>query len=350
VASRALAFADPEVIRLATEAFIPLAENCSPLQTQRDAKGAFFRLVAEQGHYAGRTLPSATRQGQYAFTADGRLLASINTREAQPMLGMLGQALTRWQVLGADAADPQDFNGWPKAKDTAPPAYERDPRHPSFYPHGGLILKQTLRDLPRPEGHPSPQQRPQAINFDYAWFRAGEVDGFLPSSLQVGARHDLPWALVRRLARFHLLDSVRGETPSWRDAEVRTAQLSTTVVAVDGPEVRLRLDGTVLNCQTGTWAIRAFQEKHEGMTRGYHCRLRGELTFDTSTATFTRFDLVAIGDRWGATEHNGRFDDLPPAPMATVFQLAGSTPADRTPPHANLWDYFDVPPEARPGS
>jgi hypothetical protein len=342
VASRALAFADPEVIRLAAEAFIPLAENCSPLQTQRDAKGEFFRLVAEQGHYAGRTVPSATRQGQYAFTSDGRLLASINTREAEPMLGMLGQALTRWRTLEGDAGEPQGTR-------PAPAAYERDPRHPSFYPDGGLILKQTLRDLPRPEGHPSPQQRPQAINFDYAWFRAGEVGGFLPPSLSVGARHDLPWTLVRRLARFHLLDSVRGETPPWRDAEVRSAQLSTTVVAVGGPRVHLRLEGIVLSCQTGTWAIRAFQEKRAEMTRGYHCRLRGELTFDTSTGRFTRFDVVAIGDRWGATEHNGRFDDLPPAPMGTVFQLAGSTPADRTPPHANLWDYFDVPPEERPG-
>jgi hypothetical protein len=68
VASRALAFADPEVIRLATQAFIPVAENCSPLQTQRDAKGEFFRLVAEQGHYGGRTVPSATR-GFFCLTS-----------------------------------------------------------------------------------------------------------------------------------------------------------------------------------------------------------------------------------------------------------------------------------------
>lgn len=43
------------MIELASTSFIPIAENCSPLQSQQDAKGAFFRLVAEQGHYAGRT-------------------------------------------------------------------------------------------------------------------------------------------------------------------------------------------------------------------------------------------------------------------------------------------------------
>ena len=68
MASRALAFSDPEVISLATCEFVPVAENCSYLQRQEDAKGEFFRLIAEQGHYAGRTQPSATRQGIYALS------------------------------------------------------------------------------------------------------------------------------------------------------------------------------------------------------------------------------------------------------------------------------------------
>jgi hypothetical protein len=338
VAARAAAFADPEVIRLASESFVPLAENCSPLQTQRDAKGEFFRLVAEQGHYGGRTFPSATRQGQYAFTADGHLLASINTRDADKMLGMMRQALERWQSLTAERN-----NGAVEAE-----AYARDPRYPDFYPVGGLVLKQTLRDLPRREGHPSPQQRPEAINFDYAWFTADEARDFLPERLEVGARREIPQRIVRRLARFHLLDSVRGETPPWRDEHVQSAAMNTEVVAVAGTKLRLRLEGTVLNSQSGTWAIRPFQEKLEGMTRGYHCRLRGELTYDTEQGEFERFDVVVVGDRWGGTEHNNRQEDLLPSPMGIVFQLAGTTPADRTPPHANLWDYFDVPPDRRP--
>ncbi len=338
MAARAAAFADPEVIRLASASFIPLAENCSPLQTQQDAKGEFFRLVAEQGHYAGRTVPSATRQGQYAFTADGTLLASINTRDADKLLGMMRQALERWATVTAH--EPR--------RDVDAGAYARDPRSPDLYPVGGLVLKQTMRDLPRPDGHPSPQTRPEAINFDYAWFTADEVRDFLPEAVQVGASRELPWRVVRRFARFHLLDSVRGETPPWRDEHVQAATMTTAVVAVDGNRVHLRLDGSVLNSQDGTWAIAPFQEKLEGMTRGYHCRVRGELTFDTQRGAFERFDLLAVGERWGGTEHNNRQDDLPPAPMGLAFQLAGSTPADRTPPHANLWDYFDIPADHRP--
>jgi hypothetical protein len=122
----------------------------------------------------------------------------------------------------------------------------------------------------------------------------------------------------------------------------------TTITAFDGTYVHLTLTGAVRNEQHGTWAIRPFQEKLDGMSRGYDCRLRGHLTFDTAAERFTRFDLVAAGDRWGGTEHNNRQEDLPSSPMGIAFQLTGDTPADRTPPHANLWDYFDIPPDQRP--
>ena len=41
--------------------FIPVADNCSYTQNLSDASGEFFCLVAEQGHYGGRTLPTNTR-------------------------------------------------------------------------------------------------------------------------------------------------------------------------------------------------------------------------------------------------------------------------------------------------
>jgi len=332
-----------------------VAENCSPLQRQDDAKGAFFRLVAEQGHYAGRTRPSATRQGQYACTAGGRLLASVNTREAAPLRAMMTQALDRWRALAAGGAPGAGTAAGGPAPEER---YARDPRYPDEYPEGGLVLKQTLRDLPRPPDHPVPQARPDAVNFDYAWFTAAEARGFLPPVLRAGERADLPRPIVRRLARFHLLDSVRGETPPWRDEHVAHARLRAEVTAVEpegpagarrgGGRVRLRLEGAVLCQQGGTWAVRPFRQHWEGLTRGYDCRLLGELVYRPAAGRFERFDLLAVGDRWGGTEHNARQDDLLPAPMGVAFELAGAAPADRTPPHANLRDYFDLPgPSAR---
>ncbi len=313
-----------------SERFVPVAENCSPLQrAQQDAKGEFFRYVAEQGHYAGRTIPSASRQGLYAFKADGTLLASVNTREARPLLGMLDRALERWED------DPHTGAGTPET-------YDPDPNYRSRYPEGGLVLLVTTRDLPREVDTRPDDLRRRAFNHDYAWFTRDEAASIVPADPRVGQRVPLPWPIVRRIARFHLLDSTRGETPSWRDEHVEVAYLSVEVTRVDSASVHMRLEGRIRNHAHGTWAVRAFQPPVADNDRGFDARLLGFLTYDRSEAAFIRFDVLAIGTRWGGTEHNGRYDDLAPAPMGVLFELAGSLPRDRTPPHANLADYFEV--------
>ena len=55
--------------------------------------GQTRRELAEQGHYAGRTRPTNTRQGIYAAAPSGVLLASVNTRSAERMAAMLEEAL-----------------------------------------------------------------------------------------------------------------------------------------------------------------------------------------------------------------------------------------------------------------
>jgi hypothetical protein len=332
VASRGLAFSDPAVIALASRAFIPVAENCSYLQQQRDAKGEFFRLVAEQGHYAGRTQPSATRQGIYACTAEGHLLASINTREAEPMLGMLQAALDRWRERRADTLGPEP-----------PASYELDPRYRREYPSDGLVLKVYARDLPRAvETRPADSRR-DAINYDHAWFTKEEVTSLVPLDARVGVQCPVPAAIVRRLARFHLLDNVRGETPMWRAEEVQRAEMRLTVTAARSDSLKLRLHGVVCSVARGTWAVRPFRERLSSTERGFDCRLVGFLDWDRSRARFVRFDLLAVGTRWGGSEHNVRWDDLDPAPMGIAFELAKDRPWDRIPPQGSSADYWGRP-------
>ena len=45
-----------------------------------------------------------------------------------------------------------------------------------------------------------------------------------------------------------------------------------------------------------------------------------------------RFELVAVGTRWGAGSCNLRHDDTGPAPLGVLLQLAGDSPAERLPP------------------
>ena len=66
---------------------------------------------------------------------------------------------------------------------------------------------------------------------------------------------------------------------------------------------------------------------------GFAARLEGEAEWDAGAGRFTRFDLLATGPRWGTNQYNNRQDDLGPAPLGIAFQLAGSEPRDRTPPH-----------------
>ena len=73
--------------------FIPAADEVGRLQSGRDAECRLFQKVAEQGHYAGRTRPSSTRQGTYATTADGTFLASWNNNNPRVVARKLREAL-----------------------------------------------------------------------------------------------------------------------------------------------------------------------------------------------------------------------------------------------------------------
>lgn len=275
-------------------------------------------------------MPSATRQGQYTCMADGTLLASCNVRKPEDLLAMLQTALERWEQR-------------PPASATAstPASYEPDPAHPSLYPEDGLVLRVASRDLPRDTDSRPDDWRKDMFNLDFAWFTRDEARSLVPDDPQPGQTIQVPEPLVRRLARFHILDNARGETPAWRPDHVREANMTASIVHSNEDEVELRLEGTVRNEAHGIWAIRPFQEQAE-RERGMHAHLLGKAIYNRSRDAFDQFTLLAVADRWGGTEHNCRWDDLEPAPLGIAFTIAGRAPSDRVPPHANLWDYFDL--------
>jgi hypothetical protein len=101
VIARRSVWSDPEVVELA-RAFVPVTDEVHRLQTGSDPECRLFQTIAEQGHYAGQTYPSITRQGTYAAAPSGVLLASINSNDAKAMAGMLRRALERWDVLSRE--------------------------------------------------------------------------------------------------------------------------------------------------------------------------------------------------------------------------------------------------------
>ena len=130
--ARQSVWTDSEVKKL-TAKFIPAAAEVRRLQSGKDAECRLFRKIAEQGHYAGRTRPSRTRQGTYATTVDGTFLASWNKNDPRYVARDLREALKNWVRLKVKG---RKFLGEDPLEITQRIRADR------FFPDGGLVLKE----------------------------------------------------------------------------------------------------------------------------------------------------------------------------------------------------------------
>jgi hypothetical protein len=307
------------------------ADEVYRLQSGKDPECRFFQRFAEEGHYAGRTRPSKTRQGIYAVTGGGQFLASLNSNDPQQVANMMRRALIRWGEM-----DPQQRG--PTQPDPQRRTWIRRPEQQ--YPDGGLVLHVFSRDLPR-EGVPT-DWRGRAWNQDFAWFRADEMTELLPDATQIGARRDIPHHLLRRLARAHLVDNVRGQTIPYEEEHIKSAEWSSEIIDVDDDRITIRLTGHSRCEAKGSWPVAGFQaaDSPSLQNRGFDAVLLGIAQFDRHNRRFVTFHMVALGDRWGGTQFNGRHQDLAAAPIGIAFTLAGDSPADQIAPallHAYGW-------------
>lgn len=317
---RELIFSNAEIIRLAREQFIPVTADDWYQRRREDAEGEFFRRVADQGPRKGKG--GSTRQGIYVFTASGQLLGYRNPGDADNMRQELQRALARWQRLPARERQPGGVEL--KAAGPVDRRYERTP------PKGTVVVDVFTRILDRTADG---SYRAGSCTFpggdqaarDHLWLLPEEWQKLLPANPEQGQQVPLPKSLVQRLVRFHLVDNTRGEPPMWRKDEVRKADLQLTVEKVDKEGVLLRLEGT---------AVLATSADMDQARRGYDVRLRGYLHFDGAKKTLDRFDVVAVGDHWGA----GPFTPNPrpgKASLGVLFRLSqGDSPADQVPPQA----------------
>jgi len=311
-------------VRKLAEEFVPAADEVGRLQRGKDPECLLFQKVAEQGHYAGRTVPTDTRQGVYATAPSGALLASVNTNNPRKMAEMLKKALAKWRDMARAerllADDPSLHAGDVR-------------RAEALRPKDGLVLRVAGRDLPRGDDA-APNRRPESWNIDFAWFKKDEARAFVPDEPKVGATCDVPAAVVRRIARFSFVDAVRGQTPPFGDAHVERAEIRSTVEKVEESVVTLRFDGATRAEQSGRWPIDGSPNGKEPgeQTRGVETRLIGHATFDLAAGRFTAFEIVAAGPRHGATQYNFRRDDAGSAPIGFVLSLAADEPAERIAP------------------
>jgi hypothetical protein len=202
----------------------------------------------------------------------------------------------------------------------------------------GLVLSVICRDLPR-SPKPSTSPRGNAYNLDYAWFRKVVVRAFLPEHLIQGAREKVRRELVEWLARFHLVDLVRGNTASFAQRAVEHAEIAAEVIDVKGPLVSLGYRGRTRRSEVhnGVHVERKWNAKGPGIpepqTRGVDAKLEGRAVYDLNAERFVSFEPVVLAERWGGNAYNGRLDerDFGPAPLGFVLQQASNGAADRVP-------------------
>lgn len=254
---------------------------------------------------------------------EGELLASINTRDADQFLAMVNEGLEKWRRR--PASPPPDI----------PETYEPDPWIDWTYPRGGLVLKVVVRDLPRAAGEIDGRH-----NIDFAWFTEDEARSLVPADPQPRQSYAAPAFFAKRIATCHLIDTVRGQCPRWKEEHIRKAEITFTVESATPDRIHLRLEGEVRNEAEPTFDVNPFSGQAVDKPRGVDLSLLGYAAFDRQQGAFETFDLAAAGNRWGFTTYNGRFDDPGPAPIGFAFEIASREPIDRTPPAAIGRGYF----------
>ena len=298
-------------------------------QYRKDAAGDYFRKIAEQGHYAGRTKPTNTRQGLYVATAGGDLLASVNSTDANVVLKMMKQAVAKGQQRQARGVS---NDGGKLSADE-----RRDKNYYVSFPEGGLILREVCRDLPRPNTNFKNWRH----NFDNVWLTAKEADSFKPTAAVVGQKYKIDDAVVRRLAQFHFVDHVNGECEAWNKGDVKEAALEAEVVSVAGDAVKIRLTGSARCVKSPTGKHNPYTGTKVNQERGVDLRIVGYLNYKPSSKSFRSFELIAIGPRWGTDTYNFRQKDMGPEPIGFAFRMQEKKPENMTQPKFLVWGYFN---------
>jgi hypothetical protein len=313
---RSLAFADADVIRTLQNAFVPVTGDDWYQRRRQDKVGEFFRKVSDQSERRG----ASTRQALYCFTADGDLIGFGKGYQADYVKNVLKDALAKWQALPESKRKPKPFNEDPGKPD---PQFDRRP------PEGTVIVRVYARELEH-EGASYKKAAPHngigmnQASLDHLWIKPEEAKALI-TSLTPGEKITLPPTLIRRIARFHLVDNTRGEPDFWPD--IGKTELSATVESVKKGILTLKLSGS-------------FQLKRGDM--GFEGTLGGSIAYDTGKRTWVKFELTAVGEHWGQSTYcHGARPGKAPVGIATVL-ADGKQEADKIPPQAarDIGTYF----------
>ena len=260
----------------------------------------------------GESMPSGawnhpgTKQCIYMMGPDGEYLEGRAAANGEPrdIEARLRRALQSWESLRKQK----------KYANRPVPVVAEAP--PPEVAGKALILRATLRDLPRGDGAgakaPSRWRRELGDSLGWRgftewawnqnWIGFDDARSFVTDASKPEA---IDTEVVRRLYREVLVDNVRGQAPWWEEAHVQSASLTMRRVKA-GKVWRLEYVG---------------EARMQDGERAFAARLRGEADWDPQQKKFVRFELIALGDRRGAAQFNQRSEDRGSAPMGIALVL-----------------------------
>ena len=188
----------------------------------------------------------------------------------------------------------------------------------------------TSRDLPRDSK--SRGTNLQDSNLDHAWFKKDEMLTLIPNDPTEGQLFPLPKLFSERLARFCMIDSVRGETTPYDKNQIKIDDVGLKVMKVTADTIKFVVYGRSKAKRPPTNETNPYSNYKVTKEMGTDLVWSGAVVFDRKQQRFTRFDLLAAGKRWGGSVYNFRDNDPGPAPIGYAFQLISDVTEDPTPP------------------
>jgi hypothetical protein len=303
-------WSDERVIELAAQ-FVPAADEVWRLQRDDDSDCRWFRKAVR-----GSEEPSAgTMQGIYVLTADGVCLGALNSNGSDAVLDMMQRALARWEQRRTEAAAP------------GKPFEALEPKHrwEDSYPQDGLVLERFARDIgTEPAAEPL---RP--VNRDAVWFAATECGSLAPPREPAGHSWQVGSVVVERLAATVLVDNVRGQTLPFASIEVAEATLRGRIVSESADEVAVAFDGRTRAEAGEDWHLGdTYWKPERSWPRSVQTTIYGEGVYHRGRGRWQRLELVALGQRTGRTQFNGRWREGADQEMRPIGFLLRLAPDD----------------------
>jgi hypothetical protein len=204
-------------------------------------------------------------QGMYIFAADGTPYGFCNDHDPADIQELMDLALGRYK------AAPQKPVVITDAEKNAPW---------SVTPPPTAQVLQVFARIPSPPKDSSLLN--DGVGRDFCWIYEDELREVARLAAG-GTEFAIPATIARRIARFHLVDDVRGTPNMWEKSEIK--QLSLNAKPVGAGQLTL----------SGEFALRT-----RGGRRSYSGTLDGTIRFDPETARWSRVRLLADGVASGA--------------------------------------------------